>query len=87
MSLVQDWLKRWVHLLSFIHMGFLKIARKVRKNAVKTDCIYFDREFWVQGVDLNHRPPGYEPDELPDCSTLRYLNYGAGNRGRTGTGN
>lgn len=23
-----------------------------------------------QGVDLNHRPPGYEPSELPDCSTL-----------------
>ena len=25
----------------------------------------------LQRVDLNHRPPGYEPDELPDCSTLR----------------
>ena len=21
------------------------------------------------GVDLNHRPLGYEPNELPDCST------------------
>ena len=29
--------------------------------------------FWVQGPDLNQRPSGYEPDELPDCSTLRYL--------------
>ncbi len=28
---------------------------------------------WVQGPDLNRRPPGYEPDELPSCSTLRYL--------------
>ena len=28
---------------------------------------------WVQGPDLNRRPPGYEPDELPDCSTLRYI--------------
>src|SRR5690348_9722808 len=26
---------------------------------------------WWRGVDLNHRPPGYEPDELPDCSTPR----------------
>ena len=47
--------------------------------------------FWVQGPDLNRRPPGYEPDELPDCSTLRYLNLiayntiGAGDRNRTGT--
>ena len=29
--------------------------------------------FWVQGRDSNPRPPGYEPDELPNCSTLRYL--------------
>ena len=21
---------------------------------------------------MNQRPPGYEPDELPDCSTPRY---------------
>ena len=26
---------------------------------------------WLRGVDLNHRPSGYEPDELPDCSTPR----------------
>ncbi len=26
---------------------------------------------WLQGWDLNPRPPGYEPGELPDCSTLR----------------
>ena len=25
----------------------------------------------LQRVDSNHRPPGYEPDELPGCSTLR----------------
>ena len=28
----------------------------------------------MQGPDLNQRPPGYEPDELPDCSTLRHYN-------------
>jgi hypothetical protein len=30
--------------------------------------------FWVQGRDLNPRPSGYEPDELPGCSTLQHLN-------------
>ena len=30
----------------------------------------------LRGQDLNLRPSGYEPDELPDCSTPRYLyNY------------
>ena len=28
-------------------------------------------EGWLRGVDLNHRPLGYEPNELPDCSTPR----------------
>src|SRR5699024_1019517 len=26
---------------------------------------------WLRGPDLNQRPSGYEPDELPDCSTPR----------------
>ncbi|WP_421264010.1 hypothetical protein, partial [Aeromonas sp. 601126] len=24
---------------------------------------------WLRGPDLNRRPSGYEPDELPSCST------------------
>src|SRR5215813_7207162 len=27
---------------------------------------------WLRGVDLNHRPLGYEPNELPDCSTPQH---------------
>ena len=26
---------------------------------------------WLRGPDLNRRPSGYEPDELPDCSIPR----------------
>ncbi len=28
-------------------------------------------EIWLRGPDLNQRPSGYEPDELPGCSTPR----------------
>ena len=28
---------------------------------------------WQRGMDLNHGPLGYEPSELPSCSTPRRL--------------
>ena len=30
---------------------------------------------WLRGGDLNPRPLGYEPNELPDCSTPRQREY------------
>ncbi len=32
------------------------------------------RRGWLRGRDLNPRPLGYEPNELPDCSTPRKSN-------------
>ena len=44
------------------------------KNRVKLSFARFywslDR-IWLRGLDLNQRPLGYEPNELPDCSTPR----------------
>jgi hypothetical protein len=32
---------------------------------------------WLRGLDLNQRPSGYEPDELPGCSTPRRNDSGS----------
>jgi hypothetical protein len=34
----------------------------------------FARKIWLRGRDLNPRPSGYEPDELPGCSTPHFEN-------------
>jgi hypothetical protein len=31
-------------------------------------------KIWLRGRDLNPRPSGYEPDELPGCSTPHFEN-------------
>ena len=43
------------------------------QQAQKKSLTIFDQGFfyWLRGPDLNQRPLGYEPNELPDCSTSR----------------
>ena len=40
-------------------------------------------ENWLRGGDLNPRPLGYEPNELPDCSTPRQIGVRIVRDGRT----
>ena len=38
---------------------------------------------WLRGLDLNQRPLGYEPNELPDCSTPHLYVNNRGAQGQT----
>ena len=54
------------------------VLSKSRKPIHKKPSEGFPRvSNWVQGLDLNQRPSGYEPDELPGCSTLQQKGGGS----------
>ena len=43
---------------------------------------HYTTEPWLREMDLNQRPLGYEPNELPDCSIPRYcININGGGKG------
>ena len=43
----------------------------MRVGEGSVDRIKVIEKWWLRGKDLNLRPLGYEPNELPGCSTPR----------------
>ena len=57
------------HYVSPSHLNlYCSIFRSI--TAIKKPALGGHSHWW-RGEDLNFRPSGYEPDELPDCSTPR----------------
>jgi hypothetical protein len=49
----------------------VKPSFAILKDVDAVSCRHAARRNWLRGRDLNPRPSGYEPDELPGCSTPR----------------
>ena len=49
----------------------VKLSFAILQDVDAISCRHAARRNWLRGRDLNPRPSGYEPDELPGCSTPR----------------
>ena len=57
---------------SLLPICFQLPTQKAPLEAAGRFGVVISAGWWLRGLDLNQRPSGYEPDELPDCSTPRH---------------
>ena len=65
--------KRYDNIDLLSHHNYIKLFHYRKHLCIKKDP-QVTASSWLRGLDLNQRPFGYEPNELPDCSTPRYFN-------------
>jgi hypothetical protein len=53
------------------YCGNLALTLTTKIRQVETERLRMKGKRWLRGRDLNPGPQGYEPCELPDCSTPR----------------
>ncbi len=58
---------------NIIGQSDVKLSFAILEDVDPISCRHAALRNWLRGRDLNPRPSGYEPDELPGCSTPRFI--------------